>query len=217
MTQKTAKEIYAKLVKTAQDLLENATGQTEATLGPQEAVDGLEEVINDLEVLQEGIPAEPSAEEGVDATEATGEVAAEEPSAEPVAEEEEPIVVAKRRTRKAADEDDKDDDEDKEKDAKIRNLSTQVAKLNASLAKQELEKIAQDYSEAIHTDTRGQQAKFDEVIKSGKTSQYWEARLDAIQEYQDTNVRNDNSYAKPAKNFSSYRVAKQSNISELNL
>jgi len=217
-TQTQQKNIYAKLVKSAQDLLENATAQTDETVGPQEAVDALEEVIDDLEVLQEAIPAQPSQEEGIDATE--GDIS-EEAVSEPVAtpEEEEPIVVAKKRNvRKAAEDDDKDDDEDKEKDAKIRNLSVQVARLNTHIAKEELAKIAKDYAETIHSDTRTQQGKYDEILKSDKTAKYWEARLDAIVEYQDANVRNDNSFAKPAKTFSSYRTAKlQTNIQELNL
>lgn len=219
MTAKTTQQtIYAKLVKSAQDLLENATAQTDETVGPQEAVDALEEVIDDLEVLQEAIPAQPSVEEGIDATE--GEIS-EDAVPEPVVkpdEEEEPIVVAKSKTRKAAEDDDKDDDEDKEKDAKIRNLSVQVARLNSHIAKEELARIAKEYAETIHSDTRTQQGKYDEILKSDKTAKYWEARLDAIVEYQDANVRNDNSFAKPAKTFSSYRTAKlQTNIQELNL
>lgn len=211
------KNIYAKLVKSAQDLLENATAQTDETVGPQEAVDALEEVIDDLEVLQEAIPAQPSQEEGIDATE--GEVSdVAQPEVVAPKEEEEPIVVAKRKVRKAAEDDDKDDDEDKEKDAKIRNLSVQVEKLNSHIAKEELTKIAKEYAETIHNDTRTQQGKYDEILKSDKTAKYWEARLDAIVEYQDANTKNDNSFAKPAKTFSSYRTAKlQTNIQELNL
>lgn len=211
----TTTQTHAKLVKIAQDQLDIANGEQAGTAGPQEVVDALTEVIDDLTAVAEAVPAEPSVDQGIDATQpdVSPEVPAEDPAAQPPIESEEEKIA---RIRKAAEH---DDDDDKDKDAKIAVLSEQVSKLNAHIAKEQLAKVAEEYSVAIHNDTRSQQAKFDEVMASNKPSEYWTARLDAINEF--TNANNVNTqFAKPAKNFTAYRVAKlgkKTQIGEMNL
>jgi hypothetical protein len=178
-------------VKIAQDQLDNAQGAAEGSAGPQEVVDALVQVIDELTAVTNAIPAEPSNQE----TEAPGAPAA------PTEEPEKPQIGAKVDV----------------KDAKINELTAKVELLNAHLAKEQLAKVAEEYAKAIHNDTRSQQAKFDEIMKSDKDANYWETRLAAIEEFSEANNVNT-QFQKPAKNTSFYRVAKQgNNLQELML
>lgn len=221
MTKATFKNIHAKLVKIANEELEIANGQEAGTAGPQEVVDAIVEVVEDLSAIVEEIPADPSAtvdatEEGV-AAEPTSEPAAE-PIAEPSEEEKELIgkVKALRKVRGAAEDDDedKDKDEDKEKDAKLRS---RIAQLEQKLAQKEKEELATEFAKTYSNDTKIQQAKYNEIIKSKDSIKFLEAKLDAIEEYKESN--NVQTYQKPAKNFSAYRYAKKghADINEVTL
>lgn len=218
-TKKSYKNIHAKLVKIANQELEIANGQEAGTAGPQEVVDAIVEVVEDLSVIVEEIPAEPSAP--VDASE--GDVEAE-PTAEPVAEtevaepsEEEKELIGKvknlRRLRGAADDDD-DDDKDKEKDAK---LKSRIAQLEQKLAQKEREELATEFAKTYSNDTKVQQSKYNEILKSKDSIKVLSAQLDAIEAYKDSN--NVAQSYKPAKTFSAYRYAKKqsADINEVTL
>jgi len=180
----TQSEIHAKLVKIAQDQLDTAQGQAQGSAGPQEVVDALTQVIDELQSVANAIPAEPSGqEEAPPGNEAPAEAAPEE----------KPLGA-------------KID----EKDVKIKELTAKVDILNSHIAKEQLAKVAEEYAKTLSNDTRSQQAKYDEIMKSDKPSDYWEARLDAINEFSSANNVNT-QFAKPAKSESFYRVAKQSN------
>ena len=64
----TAKTIFAKLTKVANEQLDVAAAPAEdaGSAGPQEVVDALEIVVQELEEIQEAIPAESSMEEQVE-------------------------------------------------------------------------------------------------------------------------------------------------------
>ncbi len=223
MTKATFKNIHAKLVKIANEELEIANGQEAGTAGPQEVVDAIVEVVEDLSAIVEEIPADPSAT--VDASDAAenggdpnGEPAAEVEVAAPTEEEKELIgkVNKLRKIRGAAEDDDedKDKDEDKEKDAK---LKSRIAQLEQKLAQKEREELATEYAKTYSNDTKVQQAKYEEIIKSKDSIKFLEGKLDAIEDYRDSN--NVQTYQKPAKNFSAYRYAKKSaaDINEVTL
>ena len=187
----TYNEIHSKLVKIAQDQLDTANGQAQGSAGPQEVVDALVQVIDELQSVADAIPAQPTNNEQAppgDASPSAGE--------EPPAEEDE-----KRRPMGA-----KVD----EKDLKINELTAKVEVLNSHIAKEQLAKVAEEYARVLSNDTRKQQAKFDEIVKSDKPADYWSARLEAINEFTETN-NVSTQFAKPAKTESFYRVAKQSN------
>jgi len=178
----TYKDIHAKLVKIAQDQLDNASGQAQGTAGPQEVVDALTQVIDELQTVANAIPAEPSQNE-------------EQPGAEaaPVATEPEEKPLGAKVD---------------EKDVKIKELTAKVELLNSHIAKEQLAKVAEEYAKTISNDTRNQQAKYDEIMKGDKSSDYWTARLEAINEFTEANNVNT-QFSKPAKTESFYRVAKQ--------
>ena len=178
----TYKDIHAKLVKIAQDQLDNASGQAQGTAGPQEVVDALTQVIDELQTVANAIPAEPSQNE-------------EQPGAEvaPVAAEPEEKPLGAKVD---------------EKDVKIKELTAKVELLNSHIAKEQLAKVAEEYAKTISNDTRNQQAKYDEIMKGDKSSDYWTARLEAINEFTEANNVNT-QFSKPAKTESFYRVAKQ--------
>jgi len=184
----TYNEIHAKLVKIAQDQLDTANGQAQGSAGPQEVVDALVQVIDELQSVADAIPAEPSRQQNPEA-----EAPAEEP-------EEKPLCA-------------KVD----EKDVVIKELTAKVEALNSHIAKEQLAKVAEEYAKTISNDTRKQQAKYEEIMKSEKDASYWSARLEAINEYTQANNVNT-QFLKPAKNESFYRVAKQgNNLQELML
>jgi len=217
MTKKlTNSQVHAKLVKIAQDELDIANGSADGTVGPQEVVDSLVEVIDDLQDTVEAIPAEPSEPSVEEPQEPLAEGIPAEAPAAPEEETTDPDSPLLAKTRTANDDD--DDDDDKKKDAKIRTQNLRIASLEQHIAKEELSKIAKDYAQTVHNDTNQQQAKYDEVMASGKSVSYWTARLEAIDEYTEANNVNT-QFAKPAKNISAYRVAKLENvdISELSI
>jgi hypothetical protein len=176
-TPKVAREIFAKQTKLANELLDVA-GQTPApedaagTAGPQEVVDALDVIVDQLEEVQAAIPAEPAAEEGV------VDPAAEAPVDEPVAEEPVP-----------------------EEEPKLAKANSRIAELEKKLETQELERVAQSYGE-LFNEPKVMQAKYEEVLKSGKDSKYWTAKIEAISEFKE-NAGETTQY-KPAKNVSSW-------------
>ena len=180
---KLASKYFKSLAKIANDELALANGEApavapengvepavapedgEGTAGPQEVVDAIEVIVSELEEVQEAIPAEPTQElDAEPEVEAKPEVQAE-PAAEPAVEEEK-IEVAK--------------------------LNTQVAVLTKRLAQQDLEKSADRYAQLYNGPTI-QEAKFQEVIKSGKNAEHWDAKIAAIEEYRSTEGSNDSS------------------------
>lgn len=211
---KSLKQIHTKLVKIAQEELDIANGQEAGTAGPQEVVDSLVEVIADLEDTVEVIPAEPSEPQGEEL-----DPMVTEPAAEPVIEEEEdPLKPAK--TRRAAEHKGEDKDEDKEKDAKLAKANAKIAILEAKFAKEELSKVAKDYAQTFANDTGAQQIKYDEIMKAGKSAEFWSEKLASVEEYQEANNINT-TFAKPAKTESFVRQAKlrpiPQDISELSI
>ena len=83
-----AKDIFAKLTKVANDMVDVAAPDAESagTAGPQEVVDALSAIIGELEAVSAAIPAEPSQ--------------GEQPGTEaPVNQPEEPEVVAQLKTQ----------------------------------------------------------------------------------------------------------------------
>ncbi len=217
----TNKKIHAKLVKIAQEQLEIANDQEAGTAGPQEVVDAIVEVVEDLTTVIDEIPAEPSApadatEEGVSAEPTAEPPVADAPEiAEPSEEEKELIgkVKALRKVRGAA-EDDDDDEEKKEKDAK---LKSRIAQLEQKLASKEREELATEFAKEFSNDTKVQQAKYQEILKSKDNIATLNAKLDAIEEFKNSN--NVQTYQKPAKTFSAYRYAKKAgaDINEVTL
>jgi hypothetical protein len=186
-TPKVARAIFAKQLKIANELLDVA-GQAPApeeaagTAGPQEVVDALDVIVDQLEEIQAAVPAEPAAEEGV------VDPAAEAPVEEPVAEEPVP-----------------------EEEPKLAKANSRIAELEKHIEGQELARVAQSYGE-LFNDTKVQQAKYDEVISSGKDSKYWTAKIEAISEFKEN--AGESSQYKPAKNTTSWlqsrtKVAKQ--------
>lgn len=176
----TYSEIHSKLVKIAQDQLDTANGQAQGSAGPQEVVDALVQVIDELQSVADAIPAEPSQQE--EAPMAPAEDAEEKPLGAKI----------------------------DEKDTQIKELTAKVEALNSHIAKEQLKVVAEEYARTLSNDTGSQQAKYDEIMKSDKPADYWTARLDAINEFSETNNVNT-QFAKPAKSESFYRVAKQSN------
>jgi hypothetical protein len=92
-------------------------------------------------------------------------------------------------------------------------LAKKVRELTAQLEKVELEKVAKSYGE-LFEEPKVMQAKYEEVLASGKDSKYWIAKIEAISEFKE-NAGDNNSY-KPAKTVSSWiaprtKIAKQSN------
>lgn len=152
-TVKDIRNLYAKLVRVANDQLDIAAAQPApeegaGTAGPQEVVDALEVVIDELEAVSEAIPAEPTNAE----PEAEAEV--EEPVEEPVEEvpEEEP------------------------------KLAKRVRQLEAQLAEQEREKVATQFAE-LFEGQKIQQAKYDEVLNSKDSLSIWTAKIESIEQY----------------------------------
>lgn len=88
-TEQSARTLYAKLVKIANDMVDVAAAPQDGagSAGPQEVVDALEVVIDELEAVSEAIPAEPTNE----APEEGAPVDA--PVEEPVEEPEEPKLA----------------------------------------------------------------------------------------------------------------------------
>lgn len=91
-------------------------------------------------------------------------------------------------------------------------LAKQVRELTAQLERVELEKVAQQYGE-LFGESKVQQAKYEEVLSSGKDSKFWTAKIEAISEYKE-NAGETNSY-KPAKTMSSW-VQSRSKVAKLN-
>lgn len=92
-------------------------------------------------------------------------------------------------------------------------LAKQVRELTAQLERVELEKVAKTYGE-LFGEPKVQQAKYEEVLSSGKDSKYWVAKIEAISEFTEIAGVQNNSY-QTAKNVSSWvmprtKVAKQS-------
>jgi hypothetical protein len=180
-TPKVAKAYFAKLTKVANDLLdvagtEPAPEDAAGTAGPQEVVDALDVIVDQLEEIQAAVPAEPAAEEGeiVDPNAAPIPEPVSEPVAEDPVPEEEPLLA---------------------------KATTRIADLEKKIEAQELEKVAQTYA-YLHDDTKVQQAKYNEVIASKKTSGFWVAKIEAIEEFKQ-NAGEKNSY-KPAQNTTSW-------------
>ena len=185
MTQKltvsTAKSLYAKMVKVAQDLLDVAENipaptpeQSEAgTAGPQEVVDAIEVVIDELEQISEAVPAEPAGgEEVVDPNQVKPEV--EQPT--------EPIP--------------KQIPEEDPKHAK------QVKELTARLEAKDREELASKYAE-LFDEPKIQKAKYDEVISSKEENSIWTAKIDSIEQYKQNEGASTTKYAK-AENMTSW-------------
>lgn len=201
---KVASKLFKSLAKVANDELAIANGEAPAvapengvqpevvapeegaaTAGPQEVVDAIEVIVSELEEVQEAIPAEPTQELDEDPT---AEPAVEpQVQAEPAAVEEEKIEVAK--------------------------LKTQVAVLTKRLEQQDLQKSAETYAQ-LYDGTKVQETKFQEVIKSGKNAEHWDAKIAAIEEYrsiQGTSVNSSQQGAATVTNWITPRskVAKQ--------
>jgi len=189
-TPKVAKTTFAKLTKVANDLLDVAAEapvpspeeEQAGTAGPQEVVDALDVIVEELEEVQAVIPAEPSADTGEpqpDGNAPVAEPAVADPVADPV-----------------------DDNPDPDEEPRLAKAIKRVAELENRLERQDLEKVAQNYGE-LFADTKTQQAKFDEVLSSKKGSQFWIAKIEAIEEFKENAGETSSNY-KPAKNTTSW-------------
>ncbi len=195
-TVSTAKNLHAKLVKVANDMLDVAAAPapepgaeaSAGTAGPQEVVDALEVVIDELEQVSEAIPAEPS-NAGPEVVEPavedpTGEPQVEEPVADPAVEEEEP------------------------------KLAKQVKDLTAQLDAINRKDVATLYAE-LFNEPKVQQAKFDEVIASKESTKLWTAKINSIEQYKQNEGASTTKIAKAAENMTSWisrsKFAKQDN------
>lgn len=102
--------------------------------------------------------------------------------------------------------------EEEEKLAKIKTLEAQLDKI-------QLEKVAQDYAE-LFDEPKVQQAKYDEVLNSGKKSSYWTAQIETIEQYKQHEGASSNY--KPAQTKSSWitprsKMAKQADSGMMSL
>jgi len=178
-----AKNIFGKLTKVANDMLDIAeapqpTSPEEAagTAGPQEVVDAIEVIVQELEQVQEAIPAEPT--NGQDPA-----LEPESPTTEPVAEPtEEPPVPPE------------------EEDPRLAKITKELRVAQGELAKIALEKLAVKYGE-LHDESKVQQAKYDEVLASKEKPSYWEAKIEAIEQFK---VNEGTTSYKPAQTTTSW-------------
>ena len=193
-TVKVATDIHLKLVKVANDMLEQAAApaapEAAGNAGPQEVVDALEGVINDLTAVSAAIPAEPSnasPEVGVEAP--VEEPSVEAPIPEPVEEEE-------------------------------LKLAKELAAVTAKLDKIERETIATQFAE-LFEEPKVQQAKYDEVIASDESLSIWTAKIDSIEQFKTQQTGAPSNY-KPAQTTTSWlkprsKVAKLGSNEMVNL
>jgi len=162
-----ARSVLAAQSKVANELLDVAESGNGAVAGPQEVVDSIDVIVDQLEEIQAAIPAEPTAEEGL-------EVEA------PVEEAEAPVVP----------------EEEEEERPIVAKLKAQVAALNSKVEAQEREKVAQSYSE-LFDDVKVAQAKFDEVLASKDSVDSWQSKIAAIQSYADETKGGNSTYVSP--------------------
>lgn len=105
-----------------------------------------------------------------------------------------------------------------EEEPKLAKANSRIAELETKLNNIELEKVAKSYGE-LFDEPRVQQAKYDEVISSGKGVGYWQAQIEAISTFKEQ--AGVSSY-KPAKTVSSWiqprtKVAQQAGSGMVNL
>ena len=187
-----AKQIFAKLTKIAEDMVDAAAQQAPqdgaGSAGPQEVVDAIEVIVDELEQVQAAIPAEPSnAEPEVEA----------EPSVEAPVEPAEPEV----------------------EDPKLAKLKSELKVAQEQLDTINREKVAMKFAE-LHEDSKIQQAKYDEVMSSKDNLSVWQAKIDSIEQYKQHEGASSNY--KPAQTFNSWikprsKVAKQADSGLMSL
>lgn len=65
----------------------------------------------------------------------------------------------------------------------VAQLKTQIAELTSKVEGQEIERVAQEYAE-LYSDANVKQAKYNEVIGSTESTEFWNAKIQAVSEYQ---------------------------------